>query len=153
VGPAPAAFRMIVIPKRMTIIPTCMTTIRSREIFGITVRLRRIAVIPNPYACNTATVIQQYLNTRTHYPGIMKDIITIRGERELWLDFIHKAKKEKKKAWEVLIPFLRKYLATDEDNRVMLILFPKDLVEQLLEKEDPDQFIEEAIKKNLIRDR
>ena len=83
----------------------------------------------------------------------MKDIITIRGERELWIDFIHKAKKEKKKAWEVLIPFLRKYLATDEDNRVMLILFPKDLVEQLLEKEDPDQFIEEAIKKNLIRDR
>ena len=71
----------------------------------------------------------------------------------MWLDFIHKAKKEKKKAWEVLSPFLRKYLATDEDNRVMLILFPKDLVEQLLEKEDPDQFIEEAIKKNLIRDR
>ena len=26
----------------------------------------------------------------------MKDTISIRGERELWLEFIHKAKKEKK---------------------------------------------------------
>ena len=80
----------------------------------------------------------------------MKDIITIRGERELWIDFIHKAKKEKKKAWEVLNPYLRKYISSDQDARVLLILLPNKLVEQLLAKEDPDEFIEEAIKKQLI---
>lgn len=79
----------------------------------------------------------------------MKDIITIRGERDLWLDFIHKAKKDKKKAWDVLSPFLRKYVSADEGNRVLLILFPKDLVEQLLKKEDPDRFIQETIKEHL----
>jgi len=79
----------------------------------------------------------------------MKDIITIRGERELWIDFIHKAKKEKKKAWEVLSPFLRKYVSADKGNRVLLILFPNDLVEQLLAKDDPDEFIEEVIRKHL----
>jgi len=83
----------------------------------------------------------------------MKDIITIRGERELWLDFMHKAKKEKKKVWDVLSPFLKKYLSSDQETRVLLILFPKDLVEQLLTKDDPDGFIEEAIKKHLGRDR
>ena len=83
----------------------------------------------------------------------MKDIITIRGERELWLDFIHKAKKEKKKAWDILSPFLKKYTSADQETRILLILFPKDLVEKLLTKEDPDGFIEEAIKKQLARER
>ena len=83
----------------------------------------------------------------------MKDIITIRGERELWIDFIHKAKKEKKKAWEILNPFLRKYASADEGTRVLLILFPKDLVEQLLKKEDPDRFIQESIKEHLKKGR
>ena len=83
----------------------------------------------------------------------MKDVITIRGERELWLDFIHKIKKEKKKAWDVLNPFLRKYLSANQDTRVLLILFHKDLVDQILKKDDPDGFIEEAIKKHLGRDR
>ena len=83
----------------------------------------------------------------------MKDIITIRGERELWLDFIHKVKKEKKKAWDILSPFLKKYVSADEETRVLLILFPKEMVEQLLTKEDPDGFIEEAIRKQLGRDR
>ena len=82
----------------------------------------------------------------------MKDVITIRGERELWLDFIHKAKKEKKKAWEVLSPFLKKYLSADQENRVLLILFPKDLVDELRTEEDPDAFIEEAIRKHLDRE-
>lgn len=75
----------------------------------------------------------------------MKDIITIRGERDLWLDFIHKAKKEKKKVWDVLSPFLRKYISCDEESRVLLILFPERLVDQILNQEDPDEFIEEAI--------
>jgi hypothetical protein len=79
----------------------------------------------------------------------MKDVITIRGERELWLNFIHKAKREKKKAWEVLSLFLRKYISAGQETRVLLILFPKELVDQLLVKDDPDGFIEEAIRKQL----
>jgi hypothetical protein len=83
----------------------------------------------------------------------MKDIITLRGERELWLDFIHKVKKEKKKAWDVLNPFLKKHLSSDQGTRMLLILFPKDLVDQLLAKDDPDGFIEEAIRHHLSEDR
>jgi hypothetical protein len=79
----------------------------------------------------------------------MKHVITIRGERELWLDFAHKTKKDKKKVWDVLGPFLRKYVTSDEETRVLLILFPRKLVEGLLTKEDPDKFIEEAIKDRL----
>jgi hypothetical protein len=79
----------------------------------------------------------------------MKDVITLRGERNLWIDFIQKAKKEKKKAWDVLSPFLKKYLSSDEDSRVLLILFPKDLVDQVLKEEDPDEFIQGAIRKRL----
>ncbi len=82
----------------------------------------------------------------------MNDTISVRGERDLWLDFIHKAKKEKKKAWEVLSPFLKKYAAADQETKVLLILFPKDLVDELLKKDDPDGFIEEAIKKHLGRE-
>jgi hypothetical protein len=83
----------------------------------------------------------------------MKDVITLRGERDLWIDFIHKAKKEKKKAWSILKPFLRKYVSADEETRILLILFPKDLVDQLLTRDDPDGLIREAIKKHLGRDR
>ena len=79
----------------------------------------------------------------------MNDIITIRGERELWLDFTHKVKKDKKKVWPVLRPFVRKYVSSDKQQRVLLMLLPKELVEELLEKEDPDEFIQQAIRKHL----
>ncbi|MCK5487776.1 MAG: hypothetical protein KAI86_16270 [Desulfobacterales bacterium] len=79
----------------------------------------------------------------------MNDIITIRGERELWLDFTHKVKKDKKKVWPVLRPFVRKYVSSDNEQRVLLMLLPKELVEELLEKEDPDEFIQQAIRKHL----
>ncbi len=79
----------------------------------------------------------------------MNDIITIRGERELWLDFVHKVKKERKKAWDVLSPYLKKYSISGEENRVLLLLFPKNLIDELVKKEDPDRFIEEAIRKHL----
>ena len=96
------------------------------------------------------TVNFKYLLSITVF---MKDIITIRGERELWLDFIHKAKKGKKKAWDVLSPFLKKYSSSDEETRVLLILIPKDLIEQLLTKDDPDGFIRGAILNDLSRDK
>jgi hypothetical protein len=79
----------------------------------------------------------------------MKYVITLRGERDLWLDFVHKARKDKKKVWDVLNPYLRKYISSDQDTRVVLILFPRDLVKQLLAKDDPDGFVEEAIRQHL----
>ena len=79
----------------------------------------------------------------------MKDAISLRGEREVWLEFIHKAKKEKKKVWDVLSPYLRKYVNADEEMRVLLLLFPRDLAEVLLKNEDPDEFIEEAVRRYL----
>ena len=82
----------------------------------------------------------------------MKDTITVRGERELWLDFIHKAKKDKRKAWDILCPFLKKYLSSDQETRVLLILFPKDLVEKLLAKDDPDGFIQKALEGKLLKE-
>jgi hypothetical protein len=79
----------------------------------------------------------------------MKDTISLRGERELWLEFIHKTKKERKKVWEVLTPFLNKYVNADEETRVLLLLFPKNLADELVKKEDPDELIEEAVRKYL----
>ncbi len=40
----------------------------------------------------------------------MKDIITFRGNRDLWIDFVSKIKKKRKKVWEVLEVFIRDYL-------------------------------------------
>ena len=79
----------------------------------------------------------------------MKDTISIRGERELWLEFIHKAKKEKKKVWDVLSPYLKKYIASDERSRVLLLLFPGNLVDELVEEENPEDLIEDAVRKYL----
>lgn len=36
--------------------------------------------------------------------------ITIKGDRDLWLDFMYKVKKEKKRAWDILELFIKKYL-------------------------------------------
>ena len=40
----------------------------------------------------------------------MKDVMTFRGERDLWVDFVNKIRKEKKNVWDVLKPFIKKYL-------------------------------------------
>jgi hypothetical protein len=39
----------------------------------------------------------------------MNDLVTLRMEKELWLDFVHKMKKDKKKVRDVLRASLRKY--------------------------------------------
>jgi len=80
----------------------------------------------------------------------MKYVITLRGERDLWVDFIYKVRKDKKRVWDILSPYLRKYISSDQNTRVLLILFPKDLVDQLLAKDDPDGFVKEAIEDKLI---
>jgi hypothetical protein len=79
----------------------------------------------------------------------MKDTISIRGERELWIEFIHRAKKEKKKIWDVLSPYLKKYIASNGELRVLLLLFPRNLLDELVEKENPEELIEEAVRKYL----
>jgi len=83
----------------------------------------------------------------------MNDIITIRGDRELWLDFVHKVKKDKKKIWDVLRPYLKKYSVSDEETRVLLLLFPRELVDDLVKEEDPDRFVEEAVRKHLAKEK
>ena len=40
----------------------------------------------------------------------MKDIISFRGERLLWIDFVYKIKKNRKKVWIVLKPIIKKYV-------------------------------------------
>lgn len=40
----------------------------------------------------------------------MKDSISFKGERDLWIDFIAKIKKERKEVWQVLEPFIKNYL-------------------------------------------
>ena len=79
----------------------------------------------------------------------MSHTITLRGQRDLWLDFVHKAKKDKKTVWEVLTPFLKKYIASDKEHRVLLLLFPSHLTEQLIQTEDPERYMQEAIQERL----
>jgi len=40
----------------------------------------------------------------------MKDVITFKGDRNLWIDFVAKIKKDKKQVWEVLEKFIKDYL-------------------------------------------
>jgi len=79
----------------------------------------------------------------------MNDVITFRGDREPWLDFVHTLRKHKKKVWDVLGPVIRKYCMSNENTRVLLLLFPRELVDELFKKEDPDGFIQEAIQERL----
>lgn len=39
-----------------------------------------------------------------------KDNISFIGERELWIDFVCKVKKNRKEVWEVLKPMLEEYI-------------------------------------------
>jgi hypothetical protein len=78
----------------------------------------------------------------------MSHTITLRGQRDLWLDFVHKTKKDKKTVWEVLTPFLKKYVAA-HNQRLLLVLLPQELTEQLIQTPDPEQYIQETLKERL----
>ena len=39
-----------------------------------------------------------------------KEIITLRGDRDVWVDFVYKCKKQRKQVWEVLSKLIRQYL-------------------------------------------
>jgi len=40
----------------------------------------------------------------------MKELISLRGERDLWIDFVTKVKKDRKEVWEVLSALINSYL-------------------------------------------
>ena len=43
-----------------------------------------------------------------------KDTITIRGDRNLWLEFSHAVKKNRSEIWDILKPLLVKYISNSE---------------------------------------
>lgn len=45
---------------------------------------------------------------------MQKDIMTFRGDRNIWIDFVAKIKKEKKQIWEVLEKLINKYMKKGE---------------------------------------
>ena len=40
----------------------------------------------------------------------MKSTITFKGNRDLWIDFVAKVKKERKEIWQVLEKLINEYL-------------------------------------------
>jgi len=41
------------------------------------------------------------------------DSITLKGERNVWIDFTSKVKKNKKQVWDVLKPFIKEYIKNE----------------------------------------
>jgi len=41
---------------------------------------------------------------------MQKDVLTLKGDRDLWIDFVAKVKKEREEVWGVLEKFIKKYL-------------------------------------------
>ncbi len=39
-----------------------------------------------------------------------KSVITFKGDRDTWIDFVSKIKKQRKKVWEVLEPLIKEYI-------------------------------------------
>jgi len=79
----------------------------------------------------------------------MYDPISLRGERDLWLEFSYKIKKDRKVVWQVLRRFITKYLAADENTRLLLLLVPQDLADRISAQKNPDAFIKSAILEKL----
>jgi hypothetical protein len=73
----------------------------------------------------------------------------ILGNFSALVEFTYKVRKERRRTWDVLRTFLRKYCRVNEDTRVLLLLLPRSLVDKLLSQEFPDRFVEEAIRECL----
>ena len=43
-------------------------------------------------------------------------LISFRGDRNIWQDFMHKVKKNKKQVWEVMEPLLNEYIKKEVKN-------------------------------------
>ena len=43
-------------------------------------------------------------------------LISFRGDRNIWQDFMHKVKKNKKQVWEVMEPLLDGYIKKEAKN-------------------------------------
>jgi hypothetical protein len=44
-------------------------------------------------------------------------LISLRGDRDIWLDFTHKVRKNRKQIWEVLEPMLKEYIRKNDDQK------------------------------------
>lgn len=44
----------------------------------------------------------------------VREVLTFRGNRDLWIDFVAKIKKERKEVWDVLGEMIKKYLKNDK---------------------------------------
>ena len=47
--------------------------------------------------------------------GDTSELISMRGDRLIWLDFTNKIRKDRKKVWEVLQPMIDDYM--EENNK------------------------------------
>jgi len=61
---------------------------------------------------------------------------------------IHKTKEQKKKAGEALNQYLKKYITSDEELRVLLLLLSRNWVDQWVNKVDPIEFMREVVRKH-----
>lgn len=64
-------------------------------------------------------VITESLNISGYFSITMKEVITIKGDRDVWLDFSIIVKRNKKEIWDILEPLLNKYITkhAHEGNR------------------------------------
>lgn len=49
---------------------------------------------------------------------MQKSVITLKGDRDVWIDFVTKVKKSKSKIWSVLEPMLKKYIQKNGKNQI-----------------------------------
>ena len=45
------------------------------------------------------------MTTKKNYEGL-----SLKGDRDIWLEFTYKVKKNKKQVWEILEPMLKDYI-------------------------------------------
>ena len=43
-------------------------------------------------------------------------LISFRGDRNIWQDFMHKVKKNKRQVWEVMEPQFKEYIKKEDKN-------------------------------------
>ena len=44
------------------------------------------------------------------------ETITIKGDRDVWIDFVSKVKKKRKSVWSVLEPMIKSYIKGDKNG-------------------------------------
>ncbi|PIN85930.1 hypothetical protein COV19_07605 [Candidatus Woesearchaeota archaeon CG10_big_fil_rev_8_21_14_0_10_44_13] len=75
--------------------------------------------VPN-YKCYTVINLENFIYLIVYlYIMVGKSdftLISFRGDRNIWQDFMHKVKKNKKQVWEVMEPLLKDYIQKEVKN-------------------------------------